>query len=149
MQRLDRRDGKRKVFVIRVLVTKENSHPRYIYGLGDKFHPAKRDFDATGMITHKKTIRTVHIYANNIKKANEEAAKYGKVLNGNEGHSQKTIYGDIENVLKKKKKEGEHGTALELEEMPWLYIQKEKEREKVRDRRSNTFKDKPLFSLDF
>lgn len=149
MKRIDRRDGKRKIYTIRVLVKKKNGHPRYVYGLGDKYHPAKRDFDATGTFSYDEELKTVHIHANSGKQANEEAKKYGKVQGGQAAHSQKTIYGNMENVLNKKKEK--HGTALELDELPWLYMQKEKEkeREKVRGRRDNEFKEKSRLLLDF
>lgn len=149
MQRLDRRDGKRKVFAIKVRVKKKNGHPRYIYGLGDKRHPAKRDFAAAGEYSHEDEIKTVHIYANNVKKANQEAKKYGIVLNGQEGHSQKSIYGNIERVLEKDKRKERHGTPIELDEFPWMYKKREEERQKVRERRDNIVKEKGRLLLDF
>jgi len=151
MGRLERRDGNRKVFIIRVLRKKKNGHPRYIYGLGDKRHPAKRDFDATGTFSYQEELITVHIHANSIKQANEEAKKYGKVQSGQVGHSQKPIYGDMENLkekLDKERRDG-HGTALELEEFPWQYKKKEEERKKVRERRENETKEKGRLMLDF
>jgi hypothetical protein len=137
------------MYEVRVLVKKKNGHPRYVYGLGDKFHPAKRDFAATGEYTYDEEIETKHVWAKSTKQAGEEAKKYGVVQSVGKAHSQKTIYGNIEKVLEKKREK--HGTALELEELPWLYMQKEKERErdKVRDRRDNAYKDKSKILLDF
>jgi hypothetical protein len=119
--------------------------------LGDKRHPAKRDFAATGEYSYDEELVTVHIHANSVKQANEKAKQYGKVQSGQMAHSQKSIYGNIENLKEKLDKEriDGHGTAFELEETPWLYIKKEQERQKVRERRNSETKEKGRMLLDF